>query len=79
MSISHQSWLNHVNAWQRSNVSQAQYCRAHDINQAQFSYWKRKLNDTSTVTQSATSKFAIAQVETVTEEYSSGQDHENPL
>ena len=33
----------------------------------QFSYWKCKLTRTKSVTQSATSKFALAQVETITE------------
>ncbi|WP_255985588.1 IS66 family insertion sequence element accessory protein TnpA [Vibrio campbellii] len=47
--------------------SQAQYCRTHDLDQSQFSYWKCKLTRTKSVTQSATSKFALAQVETITE------------
>ncbi|MCZ2369626.1 IS66 family insertion sequence element accessory protein TnpB [Vibrio diabolicus] len=62
-----QTWQRHFEAWQTTNLSQAQYCRTHDLNQAQFSYWKRKFNRTNSVTKSVTSKFALAQVETVTE------------
>ncbi|MEZ8704583.1 IS66 family insertion sequence element accessory protein TnpA [Vibrio cyclitrophicus] len=53
--------------FETTNLSQAQYCRTHDLDQSQFSYWKRKFNRTNSVTTSVTSKFALAQVETVTE------------
>jgi transposase-like protein len=67
MSSLQQTWQRHVEAWQTTNLSQAQYCRTHDLDQSQFSYWKRKFNRTNSVTTSVTSKFALAQVETVTE------------
>lgn len=71
MSSLQQTWQHHVEAWQTTNLSQAQYCRTHDLDQSQFSYWKRKFNRTNSVAKSVTSKFALAQVETVTEHVSS--------
>ena len=67
MSLPKQTWQRHIEAWQNTDVSQAQYCRTHSLNQGQFSYWKRKLNNAVSMTRSVTSKFALAQVETVTE------------
>ncbi|SBT15694.1 IS66 family insertion sequence element accessory protein TnpA [Vibrio celticus] len=46
MSSLQQTWHRHVEAWQTTNFSQAQYCRTHDLDQSQFSYWKRKFNRT---------------------------------
>ncbi|MFS1440738.1 MULTISPECIES: hypothetical protein [unclassified Vibrio] len=42
MSISYQQWQQHIDAWQQTKLTQAQYCRSHQIDQSQFSYWKRK-------------------------------------
>lgn len=36
-------WQNHVQQWQNSGLSQAAYCREHQLNQVNFSYHKRKL------------------------------------
>ncbi len=33
----------HVNAWKKSNLSQAEYCRQNDLIRHRFGYWKRKL------------------------------------
>jgi hypothetical protein len=71
MSSLQQTWQHHVQAWKTTNLSQAQYCRTHGLDQSQFSYWKRKFNRVNSVTQSVTSKFALAQIETVTEHVSS--------
>ncbi|WP_240205470.1 IS66 family insertion sequence element accessory protein TnpB [Vibrio sp. CyArs1] len=60
-----QHWQHHIDAWQQTQISQAQYCRSHQLDQSQFSYWKRKVlgaSNTSTVS----SQFTIAQVETST-------------
>ncbi len=64
MSFLQQTWQHHVNVWQTTQLSQAQYCRIHDLDQSQFSYWKRKFNRVNSVTKSVTSKFTLAQVET---------------
>jgi hypothetical protein len=63
MSTLQQHWQHHIDAWQQTQLSQAQYCRYHQLDQSQFSYWKRKVlgaSNTSTVS----SLFTIAQVET---------------
>lgn len=62
MSTLQQHWQHHIDAWQQTQLSQAQYCRSHQLDQSQFSYWKRKVlgaSNTSTVS----SHFTIAQVE----------------
>ncbi|HDS1211195.1 IS66 family insertion sequence element accessory protein TnpA [Shewanella algae] len=67
MSLSAQCWLEHVQAWQQSNQTQAEYCRLHDLKQHQFGYWKRKQQEsTSAVQQQVSSGFAVAQFETFT-------------
>jgi hypothetical protein len=30
-------WINHIGAWQRSGLSQAAYCRQHELNAKSFS------------------------------------------
>ncbi|WP_442478235.1 IS66 family insertion sequence element accessory protein TnpA, partial [Vibrio thalassae] len=42
MTHSSQVWQHHVNDWQKGDLSQAQYCRSHGLDQSQFSYWKCK-------------------------------------
>ncbi len=41
-------WLNHIEGWQRSGLSQAAYCRQHDLNANSFtgrlSEFRKKLN-----------------------------------
>jgi hypothetical protein len=36
-------WRKHVQQWQRSGVTQSQYCREHDLSIAAFHWWRRKL------------------------------------
>ena len=36
-------WLSLISDWQRSGLSQAEYCRRHSLVKSRFSYWKRKL------------------------------------
>lgn len=40
-------WREHVNTWEKLNISQAEYCRRHELNQVSFSYWKRKLQNST--------------------------------
>ena len=35
-------WQNHVQQWQSTGLSQAAYCREHQLNQDNFGYHKRK-------------------------------------
>ncbi|WP_435248138.1 IS66 family insertion sequence element accessory protein TnpA [Vibrio sp. nBUS_14] len=62
MSISYQQWQQHIDAWLQTKLTQAQYCRSHQIDQSQFSYWKRKVLEASN-TNTVSSQFTIAQVE----------------
>ena len=40
-------WREHVSAWEKIDISQAEYCRRHDLNPVSFSYWKRKLQNSN--------------------------------
>ena len=37
-----QYWETHIASWQASRVSQAEYCRRHELKFHQFVYWRRK-------------------------------------
>ena len=66
--ISPERWLEHFDAWQQTNLTQADYCRTHGLRAKQFWYWKSKLQPEKKVTkQKITSGFAIAQYKTITE------------
>lgn len=36
-------WQEHFKSWENSGLSQAEYCRRHNLNYSVFHYWKRKL------------------------------------
>ncbi|MEZ6855128.1 IS66 family insertion sequence element accessory protein TnpA [Halodesulfovibrio aestuarii] len=40
-------WKKHIADWQNSGLSQAAYCRGHDISSKAFGYYKRKLASAS--------------------------------
>jgi hypothetical protein len=42
-------WKTHIVSWQASRVSQADYCRRHELKFHQFVYWRRKFTPTATV------------------------------
>ncbi|MDO6526352.1 hypothetical protein Q4519_11725 [Motilimonas sp. 1_MG-2023] len=66
-----QHWQHHIDAWQQAGSSQAQYCREHELDQSQFSYWKRKLIKTCEPQSVKSSRFAVAQVAVMSEPASS--------
>lgn len=35
-------WLDHIEAWQKSGITQTEYCRSHQLNIKSFSNWKLK-------------------------------------
>ena len=37
-------WEKHLKEWRESGLSQAEYCRRHDLRVYQFTYWKKRLN-----------------------------------
>lgn len=39
-------WVNHIEQWQRSELSQSAYCRHHDLKVHRFFYWRRRIQET---------------------------------
>lgn len=39
-----QFWQEHFKAWQASGLSQAEYCRQHDLKFSNFAYWRTRNN-----------------------------------
>lgn len=37
-------WQNHMQAWESGELSQRDYCRAHDLKFHAFQYWRSRLN-----------------------------------
>ena len=35
-------WKQHVQTWEESGITQAAYCKAHELQIKRFGYWKRK-------------------------------------
>ena len=48
-----QFWQQHVAAWQTSDLSGAAFCKQHDLNYAQFNYWRRKFQSVDAVAKPA--------------------------
>ena len=40
------AWQHHIEQWKQSKLSQAAYCREHQLNENQLSYYKRKFAGT---------------------------------
>jgi hypothetical protein len=40
----HEYWSIHISAWQKSGISQKEYCRQNNIPLTSFGNWKRKIN-----------------------------------
>jgi len=36
-------WEEHVEKWRRSGITQAEYCRRHNLSTRLFTYWKRRM------------------------------------
>jgi len=39
-----QFWHDHFKAWQASGLTQAAYCRQHDLKLSAFAYWRTRAN-----------------------------------
>jgi hypothetical protein len=39
-----QFWQDHITAWQSSGLSQAAYCKQHEIKFHNFAYWRNRLS-----------------------------------
>ena len=44
-SAKRQFWQQHIEEWRGSGISQAAYCRHHDLKPHQFTYWKNRLSE----------------------------------
>ena len=42
-------WKTHISNWRSSHVSQAEYCRRHELKFHQFVYWRRKFTPKAVV------------------------------
>jgi hypothetical protein len=36
-------WRQHIQAWQAGRLSQAAYCRKHNLSSASFGYWRKRV------------------------------------
>jgi hypothetical protein len=36
-------WEGHVEKWRRSGITQAEYCRRHNLSRKSFTYWKGRM------------------------------------
>jgi len=59
-------WPVHIEKWQVSGLSQAAYCRLHDLCPQKFNYWKRKSQSGCEVKPKIPSGFTRIQVDTGT-------------
>lgn len=76
-----QRWANHISTWQQSNMSQADYCRQHNINQADFYRWKSKLSKLSIDKSfaSESESFVSLEVENITPNWVQVKTHDIEL
>jgi hypothetical protein len=44
------SWSRHINSWQKSGLTQVQYCLKHQLNKNTFACWKSRLAKQSPLT-----------------------------
>ena len=41
-------WKHHIDSWQETGLSQAEYCRRHNLKHHQLVYWKKRFLNTET-------------------------------
>ena len=41
-------WKQHIDSWQQTGLSQAEYCRHHNLKHHQMVYWKKRFLNTET-------------------------------
>ena len=41
-------WKQHIDSWQETGLSQAEYCRRHNLKHHQLVYWKKRFLSTET-------------------------------
>ena len=55
-------WSQQVQSWKKTNQSQSDYCRAHDLSYHRFTYWRRKLSGQASRTRTAVQRSAFVPV-----------------
>ncbi len=55
-------WSQQVQSWKKTNQSQSDYCRTHDLNYHRFTYWRRKLSGQAHRSQAAVQRSAFVPV-----------------
>jgi hypothetical protein len=55
-------WSQQIQSWQKTNQSQSDYCRNHDLNYHRFTYWRRKLSGQARPPQTAVQRSAFVPV-----------------
>ena len=55
-------WSQQIQNWQKTNQSQSDYCRNHDLNYHRFTYWRRKLSGHVSRTQTTLQRSAFVPV-----------------
>jgi hypothetical protein len=43
-------WKQHIDSWQQTGLTQAEYCRQHNLKHHQMVYWKKRFLNTETET-----------------------------
>ena len=56
-------WTNHLECWRNSGLSQAEYCRRHQLKYSVFHYWKKKLLLPMMSQESSDSSFKFIEVD----------------
>ena len=41
-------WKQHIDSWQETSLTQAEYCRRHNLKHHQLVYWKKRFSHTET-------------------------------
>ena len=59
-------WKQHVEAWQKSGLSQRAYGLKHNLALSSFSYWQRKLNPGHRASKSQFASVKVSPVQTTT-------------
>ena len=47
----HEFWKHHLECWQETDLTQAAYCRLHNLRSNRFTYWKKKIFRLTTATE----------------------------
>ncbi len=55
-------WSQQIQSWQKTNQSQSDYCRTHNLNYHRFTYWRRKFSGLARRNQTTVQRSAFVPV-----------------